>query len=81
MINELKRKIFQFTSTETVKKNPEARFLILLRKSNTSSFDTFTFTGPRVLEYNGAIACKYPFNVMDSIRKILNWEVIDCSSD
>lgn len=58
---------------------PDSRFLILLRNKNATN-DTIVYRSDDTFIINSKRILKYSFNVMDSVRRILNKDVIDCAS-
>lgn len=67
------------SNTKAMKNAPqfEARFVVLLKK-NYSSADTLAYIDNRTLYYNNGMAVEYSFNILDSIKKIIKMEEIDC---
>ena len=80
IIEEL-QKIF-FSGKEHSEKMPygsEPRFLILF-KENELKADTLVYLGGKRFVYNEKYLVTYAYNVLDSVRKVLHVDKIDCKS-
>jgi len=80
IIEEL-QKIF-FSGKEHSEKMPygsEPRFLVLF-KENELKADTLVYLGGKRFVHNDKYLFTYPYNVLDSVRKVLHVDKIDCKS-
>ena len=66
-------------SSKPINNSIDTRFLILFKKDNFKADTIIYYYGK--LCYNEKYLFNYSFNIMDSIRNILNVKKIDCTSD
>lgn len=79
-IRKLRSLIFdRKRSVEEKTDYPDSRFLMLFRISNSQTDTINVFSGSE-LHYNNRYYFNYAFNVVDSIKVILNWNEINCKT-
>lgn len=78
IINSLKNIFFRSSyKSDTLGGGTDARFVVLMKKSDFIA-DTLVFNNQTVFTLNEKYRLEYSINIIDSIRKIIGKERIDC---
>ena len=79
LLNQIKELFFnKRNKMDTLIRGVDARFLILLKK-NEFKADTLVFRDEYSFSFNGKFNINFSFQMMDSLRSILNRKVINCN--
>ena len=82
IVNSLKRILFleKDAKIQELEFPPNSRFLILLKKKDSQA-DTLVYYFRNKFVQNSKYLLSYSFDVLDSIRRVLGKEKIDCLDD
>ena len=78
-IHSLANIVFASVAVEKTAPVFEARLLILLKKNNVSA-DTVAYIDNKNFYHNNGKTFQYSFDVLDSIKKVINMDEIDCTT-
>ncbi|HPG11861.1 MAG TPA: hypothetical protein PLU37_10040 [Chitinophagaceae bacterium] len=80
-IESFNRILFNYAQVDSLNSYvPDSRFVVLVRRKNYPD-DIFAYVSNFKLYNTSDYTCHYNYNVMDSIRRIIQFDEIRCSSD
>ena len=77
VVNNFRNLMFEKVSIDTMNFEIDARFLLLLRKDHIEA-DTLVFIANNKFYFNNGFSLNYSVDVMESIRRIMKREKIEC---